>query len=157
MFLDLFSKSLCYNALWKISHFEFFQGALNLLLCWTVEMVDINELHIRPSYKIDNSFGLVDDALTREPILFLATLNKFNSMNNNVETLIQNWYIQLTIMLKDHWTLVFGGNYNAEIRLNTDIYNNAVHKKHSTLLLTIKISNFIISCKIVVKMNKLNQ
>lgn len=116
MFLDLFSKSLCYNALWKISHFEFFQGALNLLLCWTVEMVDINELHIRPSYKNDNSFGLVDDTLTREPIVFLATLNQFNSMNNNVETLIENWHIQLTIMLKDHWTLIFAGNYNAEIR-----------------------------------------
>lgn len=118
----------------KITHFEFFQGALNLLLCWTVEMIEINELHIRPSYKIDNSFGLVDDTLTREPIIFLAILNKFNSMNNNVETLIENWYIQLTLMLKDHWTLVFGGNYNPEIRLN-----------------------IIISCKIVVKMYKLNQ
>lgn len=59
-------------------------------------------------------------------------------------------------MLKDYWIFVFGGNYNVEIRLNIDIYNNVVYKKYLILLLIIKILNFIILCKIVVKMNKLN-
>lgn len=48
---------------------------LNLLLCWIVEMVDINELYIRFLYKNDNSFGLVDDILIREFIVFLVILN----------------------------------------------------------------------------------
>lgn len=51
-------------------------------------MVDINELYIRFLYKNDNSFGLVDDILIREFIIFLVILNKFKSMNNNVEIFI---------------------------------------------------------------------
>lgn len=51
-------------------------------------MVNINELHIRPSYKNDNSFGLVDDTLTREPIIFLATLNSHFVMKRNVDKVL---------------------------------------------------------------------
>lgn len=56
------------------------------------------------------------------------------SSNNNAERSL-NTDIHLTIMLKDHWTLVYAGNNNAEIRLNIDIYtryNNAVHKNSFT-------------------------
>lgn len=31
-------------------------------------------------------------------------------------------------MLKDYWIFIFVGNYNVEIRLNNDIYNNVVYK-----------------------------